>query len=197
MHSRPSALATWMALLRAQQAIDSVSRESIGRAGLCLSEFVLLEALYSLGHLTPSRLARRAGLTRASITAAVDRLLERGLVTRAENVADARSSIIALTPDGRRVIEATLATHSDRMSRVLADAFCAGQRRELFRLLLSLRRAAARSLPDQSASDSDADGRPPVVRLSASADAAASRSTFRRRPPRTSRRLDDPRTGIL
>jgi MarR family transcriptional regulator, 2-MHQ and catechol-resistance regulon repressor len=139
-------VATWIALLRAQQGMDRAARQSIANAGLCFSDFVLLEALLHIGPLTPSQLSDKVGLTRGSITAAVDRLGARGLVVRTHNILDARSLFVELSEDGRAVIETAWESHSADIARVVQAALTDVERKQLFELLRSLQRAAERDV---------------------------------------------------
>ena len=58
------------------------------------------------GPLTPSELATRERVQRPTITRVVCRLEESGLVTRAADPADGRSSLITVTPAGSALLEA-------------------------------------------------------------------------------------------
>jgi MarR family 2-MHQ and catechol resistance regulon transcriptional repressor len=100
-----SAMVAWLAIVRTRQAVDRFGRRSMDHLGLGLSDFAILESVLHVGPLTPSQLGERVGLTRGSITSAVDRLAVRGLVTREPNAADARSSLVRLTQAGTEVIE--------------------------------------------------------------------------------------------
>lgn len=139
---KSTGLATWLVLLRTQQAMDRVARQSMDDVGLGFSDFVLLEALLHAGPLTPSQLADKVGLTRGSITAAVDRLRARGLVERVPREDDARSSLVRLTDAGIPVIETAFEAHKVDIERVLDAALTADQRSALMELLGPLRRAA-------------------------------------------------------
>jgi DNA-binding MarR family transcriptional regulator len=58
------------------------------------------------GPLTPSELAARERVQRPTVTRVVYRLEEAGLVTRAADPADGRSSLITVTPAGRALLAA-------------------------------------------------------------------------------------------
>ena len=58
------------------------------------------------GPLTPSELATRERVQRPTVTRLVCRLDEAGLVTRAADPADGRSSLISVTPAGRALLAA-------------------------------------------------------------------------------------------
>jgi MarR family 2-MHQ and catechol resistance regulon transcriptional repressor len=61
-------------------------------------------------------------LTPGSISVAVDRLLEKGPVSRAERPDDRRVRIVALTRAGKDLIVPIFRKHSAEIGRVVADA---------------------------------------------------------------------------
>ena len=52
----------------------------------------------------------------------VDRLEARGWVARQPNPSDRRSSLLALTDDGRRLLDAAESTFGERLAALIADA---------------------------------------------------------------------------
>lgn len=58
------------------------------------------------GPLTPSELAEREGVQRPTVTRLLARLEAPGYVTRTPDPGDGRSSLVALTPAGRALMEA-------------------------------------------------------------------------------------------
>jgi DNA-binding MarR family transcriptional regulator len=60
-------------------------------------------------------------LTPGSISIAVDRLVEKGLVSRVESAEDRRVRIVALTPRGKALIDSAFRKHSGQMKRVLSE----------------------------------------------------------------------------
>ena len=77
----------------------------------------LLSQLDELGPLTVTDLARADRTAQPTTSAAVKAMEERGLVTRAANRTDARSTLVTLTPSGR----AELATARARNAAVLDE----------------------------------------------------------------------------
>lgn len=140
--SKPTVANTWIALLRAQQAMDKVARASMDAVGLGYSDFTLLEALLHLGPLMPSQLAQKISLTRGSVTSAIDRLVQRNLVQRQFHDEDGRCLLVHLTNQGRRIIEPAYLQHKRDLERVLGGALSANDRRLFFRLLMQVRDAA-------------------------------------------------------
>lgn len=139
MPSTPNAASLWLALFRTTQAVDGVAQQSVRAAGLRFGDFAVLEPLLHLGPLTAGVLAQKTGLTTGSITAAVDRLRDRGLVDRTVNPSDQRSRIVELTDEGHALISAAYAMHAADLERFFEAALTAEQRQQLFGLLSAVR----------------------------------------------------------
>jgi MarR family 2-MHQ and catechol resistance regulon transcriptional repressor len=90
----------------------------------------------------------KVNLTPGSISVAVDRLLAKGLVSRAESSQDRRVRIVALTPHGKSVITPIFRAHAATMEKVFSGL----SRDEMRQLEQQLKRIGkqAESLFDQS-----------------------------------------------
>ena len=76
--------------------------------GLGEGGFDILATLRRSGvpfELTPSELAQQTMVTTGAVSKRLDRLETAGLVTRRENLEDARGRVVALTPQGRDAID--------------------------------------------------------------------------------------------
>jgi len=94
-----------VALRRIIRATDIHSRK-IGKAtGLTVPQLVVLQAIRDLGEVTTGRIAAEVSLSQATVTVIIDKLEERGLVTRYRSAVDRRIVHTALTPAGRRQID--------------------------------------------------------------------------------------------
>jgi len=105
--------------------------------GLGEGEFDVLATLRRAGapyELTPGELAAGTMVTSGAVTKRVDRLVERGLVTRRVGERDARGRVIALTADGRDLIDRAFEAHMANEHRLLAPLSQA-DRRDLERVL--------------------------------------------------------------
>jgi MarR family 2-MHQ and catechol resistance regulon transcriptional repressor len=60
-------------------------------------------------------------LTPGSISVAVDRLYDKGLVSRVESAADRRIRIVALTPSGKKLIVPVFRKHEAAMKKVFSE----------------------------------------------------------------------------
>lgn len=132
-----------LVLGRAAKAIEQVDRASIAGTGLILSDFAILEALLHKGPLPINRIGEKVLLTSGSMTAAANRLKERGLVRRVRNTCDGRSFHLHLTAEGRRLIEDAYAAHAANLERIAA-VLHPEERGELVRLLKKIGRHAQR-----------------------------------------------------
>ena len=93
--------------VRLRLAITRTSRRLRQEAGSGLSP-TLTAALATIdrhGPLTPSELAQRERVQRPTVTRLVARLEELGLLARAADPGDRRSSLLSITPAGRALLE--------------------------------------------------------------------------------------------
>jgi MarR family 2-MHQ and catechol resistance regulon transcriptional repressor len=130
----------WLAVVRTRPVLDRLGRWILGRLGLSLTDFKILETVLHSGPLTPSKLGTEIGLTRGSVTSAVDRLAARGLVIREPNAADARSSLVKLTRAGATVIEDAWRFHTTEVERVMENTLTPEEMAVLLKLLGRVRR---------------------------------------------------------
>jgi DNA-binding MarR family transcriptional regulator len=81
-----------------------------------LFEYDVLSALRRQGHpfgLPATGLAKETGLSSGAMTNRIDKLEERGLVSRNPDASDRRAVIVALTPDGKRAIDEAIQLRLD------------------------------------------------------------------------------------
>ncbi len=112
---------TWLVMIKAMQALTKYAVSSIQAAGLGDSEFRILEVLLHKGPLPVNTIGPMVDLTPGSISVAVDRLLERGLVSRKECRADRRVRTVALTKKGKAVIVPVFRRHAADMEKVFSE----------------------------------------------------------------------------
>lgn len=98
-------------LARCWRAIGRVAEESVREAGICLTDFVALEALLHKGPLTITEIQEKVGLASGSMTAAVDRLEKKGFIRRKPSDSDRRAKLLELTPDGRLTVKRVFDHH--------------------------------------------------------------------------------------
>jgi MarR family transcriptional regulator, 2-MHQ and catechol-resistance regulon repressor len=110
--TRVAAPGLWIVLARCHRALSLLVERSVADQGLCLTDFMLLEALLHKGPLTISEIQAKVLLASGSMTAAVDRVEKRGLVIRKTTPEDRRARVLELTPEGRRLIRAAYKEHT-------------------------------------------------------------------------------------
>jgi MarR family transcriptional regulator, 2-MHQ and catechol-resistance regulon repressor len=139
---------TWLVMMKAMQAITRYGLANLEKSGLGFSDFAVLEVLLHKGSLPVNVIGPKVNLTPGSISVAVDRLVSKGLVSRAECSQDRRVRIVALTPHGKSVITPIFRAHIETMEKVFAGL----SRHELRQLQQQLKRVGkqAESLFDQS-----------------------------------------------
>ena len=78
----------WLVMMKAMRALTRYAASGIEETGLGLSDFGVLEALLHKGPLPVNTIGPIVDLTPGSISIAVDRLFEKGLVSRVESGKD-------------------------------------------------------------------------------------------------------------
>lgn len=113
----------WSALLRAHATLVRQLESDLEKeTGLALADFdVLGQLAVAGGELRMTELADRALISRSGMTRRVARLVEVGLVRRANAGADARGVVVALTDAGVARLSETAPVHA----RGVADLFVA------------------------------------------------------------------------
>jgi len=111
----------WLVMMKAMRALTRYAAAGIEETGLGLSDFGVLEALLHKGPLPVNTIGPIVDLTPGSISTAVDRLVEKGLVSRVESAEDRRVRIVALTPTGKDLIAGAFREHSLQMKRVFSE----------------------------------------------------------------------------
>jgi len=109
--SIPKAAQLWIVLARCHRAVSALVERSIADLGICLSDFMVLEALLHKGPLTISEIQSKVLLASGSMTAAVDRLEKRSLLIRKTTPSDRRARVLELTREGRMVVEQAFRQH--------------------------------------------------------------------------------------
>jgi MarR family 2-MHQ and catechol resistance regulon transcriptional repressor len=128
--------------------LEEHGHRSIAGLNMGLSDFGVLEALLHKGPLPIKDLGAKVLLTSGSITTAVDRLEQRGLVERGNDANDRRSRIVRLTPVGRQTIRKAFAEHKLAMEQA-ASGLSLQDRVKLIDLLRRLGREAEEQLEEQ------------------------------------------------
>jgi DNA-binding MarR family transcriptional regulator len=100
------------------RAVSAVYDDALRDRGVGIAQLNLLVAVEQLGDAaTPSQVSRTLMLDKSSVSREVDRLIKRRWMTRTTR-ADGRSQRLALTAQGRRVIDHTLPKWEAAQARV-------------------------------------------------------------------------------
>jgi DNA-binding MarR family transcriptional regulator len=105
-----------------QREVFLAQRATFARHGLDAPSFDVLAALRRAGapyQLTPTALMRTALVTSGAITQRLDRLEERGLITRERSDEDGRAVVVTLTATGRAALDAVLPDHLETERQLL------------------------------------------------------------------------------
>ena len=106
-------IGAWRSLLQAHASlVRQLETELERETGLALADFdVLAQLALAAGRLRMSELATRALISRSGMTRRVTRLVDEGLVSRAEADGDGRGIVVALTDAGVDRLVETLPVH--------------------------------------------------------------------------------------
>ncbi|HET9481146.1 MAG TPA: MarR family transcriptional regulator [Candidatus Polarisedimenticolia bacterium] len=105
------ALDAYIKLMRAAESVTARRAPLFAEAGLTVTQFGALEALYHLGPMLPSELGRKLLKSSGNLTLVVDNLERRKLVRRERSGDDRRRVTVHLTPGGRRLISRIFPGH--------------------------------------------------------------------------------------
>jgi DNA-binding MarR family transcriptional regulator len=103
------------------------AQETAREGDLSSPQLTALSRLDRLGPTTTAELARREQITPQAMGATIASLERRGLVVRGSDDADARRSVLALTPAGRTAIHSGRSALVDRLTAALEGSFTADE----------------------------------------------------------------------
>jgi len=138
-----SGIHVFLVLWKAARAVESYAQKSVTDLKMCGSDFAVLEALLHKGPLPVNEIGKKVLLTSGSITVAVDRLEQRGLVERRAHGSDRRARIVHLTREGRKLITRAYAQHAADLEQLASASLTATERATLIRLLKKIGYQAA------------------------------------------------------
>ncbi|MGJ8562802.1 MAG: MarR family winged helix-turn-helix transcriptional regulator [Alphaproteobacteria bacterium] len=94
-----------IAIRRIQQRTDQASRRLAQTVGLTPSQLMVLQYLQDRGEISAGEIASLTQLKHATITALVDKMVERNFVSRRKCAEDRRRVWLKLEPDGETAIK--------------------------------------------------------------------------------------------
>jgi len=111
----------WLVWIKAYQAAAKYLYAGLEETGIDDTDFRILEALLNKGPLPVNTIGPKVNLTPGSISVAVDRLLDRGLVSRVESREDRRVRVVSLTSRGEELIGPVFRKHAAEIRKMFAD----------------------------------------------------------------------------
>ena len=132
----------WLVMIKAMHALTRYATAGIEGTGLGNSDFRVLEVLLHKGPLPVNTIGPFVNLTPGSISIAVERLVQKGLVSRVESAEDRRVRLVALTSSGKNLIVAAFQRHAAQMRRVFSE-LSAGELRDFEMALKKVGKRAA------------------------------------------------------
>lgn len=138
------ALKLWVVLSRAQAAVAAHAEADVARHGLSLAEFGALEALFHKGPLLVGELQRAVLKSSGGITYVVDRLQDKGLVSRRPCKEDRRATYAEVTPAGRALMERIFPLHAESVAAAVSG-LSTEEKRSAIALVKKLGLEAARA----------------------------------------------------
>jgi len=115
----------WRTLAALHNFIETELERALTRdAGLSVVEYTVLDALNRQDgwHMRMQQLARASALSPSATTRLVNRLEERGLLTRVDCLDDRRGIYTELTRPGRALLDTARPVHDAALERALAEA---------------------------------------------------------------------------
>lgn len=94
-------------------------RSTMQRDGLSQAMLSVLGQLYRGGAMTPTELARLEGVKLQSLTRLLAELAAAGWITRQVNAADARQSVLSISPQGRKRLGAAVRDTERSLAKVI------------------------------------------------------------------------------
>jgi MarR family transcriptional regulator, 2-MHQ and catechol-resistance regulon repressor len=138
----------WLVMLKAWQAISRYLRPTMSAECLGESDFRVLEVLLNKGAMPVNAIGPKVDLNPGSVSVAVDRLYQKGLVSRTECPSDRRVRTVSLTEKGRQVFLPLFQRHAGLIRRVFQDV--SAEELQQFELILKkIGKRAASLVPEK------------------------------------------------
>lgn len=103
------------AIRRIIQAFDVTSRRLMSKFGVTSTQLACLRAITERGGSTAREVADQIHVGTSTLVGVLDRLEEKGLISRERDSRDRRRVLLATTPAGRRLLERAPSPLGDRL----------------------------------------------------------------------------------
>lgn len=97
-----------IALLRARERVMGPIRNLLSDANLTEQQWRVLRVVQENGGIDPTQIADQACLLLPSLTRILQKLDEKGLISRERDTVDRRRQVIRITPAGEKIIETNI-----------------------------------------------------------------------------------------
>ncbi len=114
------ALNTYVKLMRSVESITTRTHKHLASAGLTLSQFAVLEALFHLGPLYQREIGQKLLRSSGNITMVIDNLEKRGYAKRERRKEDRRFMLVRLTAEGSELISKVFPPHAAVIAREMS-----------------------------------------------------------------------------
>lgn len=124
-------------LITAAQSFERCSSRHIRELGLTPAQFDIVATLGNTDGMSCKELGEKTLITKGTMTGVLDRLVEKGLLTRHDSARDGRSWITKLTPKGEALFDEVFPAHARFLGQFFAnftEAELIGMRQQLDRL---------------------------------------------------------------
>lgn len=108
-------------LFRSMQNVSAVIKQDITSYDLNTSEFGTLELLYNRGAQPIQSVANRMLMANSSMTYVIDKLEQKGFITRTLDDVDKRVTMVDLTEVGKAFFDGIFPHHKDTLSNMYQD----------------------------------------------------------------------------
>jgi MarR family 2-MHQ and catechol resistance regulon transcriptional repressor len=137
----PEALHAWLIMLKAWQSISRYALPALLQGGVGDSDFRVLEVVLHKGPMPVNAIGPKVDLNPGSVSVAVDRLYQKGFVSRVESSRDRRVRTVSLTEKGRQMFVPLFRRHTALIKRAFQDV----SSEELQQLELMLKKIGRRA----------------------------------------------------
>ena len=127
----------WLRLMRVYQKVDRISSEHLKHWGLSVAQFDVLAHVGASEGMTQQELADSLLVTKGNVCQLVDKLEDRGLISRHQ---EGRANRLFLTDEGRRLFEEVVPVH-EAMIGERFSVLSEGDQARLYELLRKFDRA--------------------------------------------------------
>lgn len=108
---KSKSLKSFIVLMKASKSVQELITTDITSYNMRTSDFVIMETLYHKGRQTIRQIAEAVLIKTGSITYVIDKLEDKGWLTRSDCKEDRRVVYIELTDEGKRVMDSIFPQH--------------------------------------------------------------------------------------